>query len=167
MADGGRPALQLPPVAPATPPAPLVQPPAQPDQLVPPAQPGQQTHDVLNWSHFRPKFSGKPEDAEVHLLRTNNWTETHNFPEDVKVHRFCLLLTGEVRLWYESLRPIEIDWQGLQNKFREQYSKIGDTHEQLFHVWGLFNYDENTETLDGYKTCGSIIGLWRATCYIY
>ena len=50
----------------------------------------------LNWSHFKPEFSGKPEeDAESHLLRTNNWMDTHRFQEDDKVQRFCLMLTGE------------------------------------------------------------------------
>ena len=83
---------------------------------------------MLNWSHFKPEFSGKPgDDAEAHLLRKNDWMETHNFPEVVKVQRFCLTLTGEVRLWYESLRPIVVNWQGLQDQFRQQYSKIGNT----------------------------------------
>ena len=50
------------------------------------------------------------------------------------VHRFCLTETGEARLWYESLRPIVIDWQGLEDRFRQQYSKIDNTHEQLFHA---------------------------------
>ena len=64
----------------------------------------------LNWSYFKPEFSGKPEgDVVVHLLRTNDWMETHNFPDDTKVQRFCLTLTGEARLWYETLRPIQID----------------------------------------------------------
>ena len=140
------------PVAPAVPHAPLVQPPAQLDMLVLPTQPGQQAHGMLNQSHFRPEFSGKPEeDAEAHLCRTNYWMETHNFPEEVKVQRFCLTLT-EVRLCYESLRPIVIDWQGLQDQFRHQYSKIGNTGEQLFHAWRSFHYDENTETLDTYVT---------------
>ena len=31
-------------------------------------------NNQLNWSHFKPDFSGKPEDAEAHLLRTNDWT---------------------------------------------------------------------------------------------
>ena len=40
----------------------------------------------LNWSHFKPEFSGKPdEDAETHLLHTNNWMNAHHFVEDVKV----------------------------------------------------------------------------------
>ena len=43
---------------------------------------------------------------------------THHFWEDVKVQRFCLTLVGEARLWYESLEPINIDWQGLQTLFR-------------------------------------------------
>ena len=34
----------------------------------------------LNWSYFKPEFSGKPEeDVVAHLLRTNDWMETHNF----------------------------------------------------------------------------------------
>ena len=52
-----------------------------------------------------------------------------------------LTLVGEARLWYESLRPIALDWNGLQNKFRQQY-----TGEQLFHAWRSFHFDENTET---------------------
>ena len=44
-----------------------------------------------------------PEDAGAHLLRTNDWMDTHAFPEGVKVQCFCLTLVGEPRLWYESL----------------------------------------------------------------
>ena len=84
----------------------------------------------FNGSHFRAKFSGKPEeDAEAHLFRTNDWMATHRFQEDDKVQRFCLILTGEARLWYESLRPINTDWTESQNSFRQQYSKISNTRE--------------------------------------
>ena len=44
--------------------------------------------------------------------------DTHAFPEDVKVQRFCLTLVGQARLGYESLRHIPLDWNGLQNQFR-------------------------------------------------
>ena len=71
----------------------------------------------------------------------------------IKVQRFCLTLVGEARLWYESLTPIDVDWQGLQNLFRQQYSKIGNTREQLFHALRSFHFDENTETIDAYVTC--------------
>ena len=55
----------------------------------------------LNWSHFKPEYAGKPDvDAEVHLLKTNNWMDTHKFPDQVKVQRFCLTLVREARLWY-------------------------------------------------------------------
>ena len=81
----------------------------------------------LNWSHFKPEFSGKPDkDANAHLLRTNDWMDTHRFQDNDKVQRFCLTLTGEARLWYESLRLINIDWLELQNIFRKQYSKIAN-----------------------------------------
>ena len=69
----------------------------------------------LNWSHSKPEFSGKPgEDAEAHLLMTNDWMYTHRFQENDEVQRFCLTLTGEVRLWCKSLRPINVDWIELQ-----------------------------------------------------
>ena len=61
--------------------------------------------------------------VQAHLLRTNYWMDTHQFQEGVKVQRFSLTLVGEARLWYESLRPIIAEWQGLQNQFRQQYSK--------------------------------------------
>ena len=77
----------------------------------------------------------------------------HHFIDGVKVQRFGLILLGETRLWYQSLEPINIDWQGLHNLFKQQYSKICNTTEQLFHAWRSFNFDENTETIDAYVTC--------------
>ena len=76
----------------------------------------------------------------------------HHFVEGVKVQRFCLTLLGEARLWYQSLEPTNVDWQGLQNLCRQQYSKIGDTREQLTHTWQSFSFDKNTETIDAYVT---------------
>ena len=38
----------------------------------------------------------------------------------------------------------------MQNLFRQRYSKLGNTHEQLFHTWRSFTFDENTETIDSY-----------------
>ena len=127
----------------------VLQPPQQPLQ----PQPCQQVYMHMNWSHFKPEYSGKPEtDVELHLLRTNDWMNTHDFPNDVKVQRFCLTLTGEARLWYALLGPIGITWQALQNQFRHQYSKLGNTREQLFHAWRSFHYDENVEMPDAYVT---------------
>ena len=57
-----------------------------------------QRHIHLNWSNFKPKFSGKPEDAEAHLLQSNDWMEAHCFNEDIRVQTFCLTLLGEARL---------------------------------------------------------------------
>ena len=54
-------------------------PPNQPPYLPNPMANQQQ----LNWSYFKPEFAGKPEEeAEAHLLRTNDWKDTHNFPDD-------------------------------------------------------------------------------------
>ena len=86
--------------------------PNQPNQNIlpdPMANPQQ-----LNWSYFKPEFAGKTdEDAEAHLLRTNYCMDTHNFPNDEKVRRFCLTLTGEARLWYETIRNANLDWPAM------------------------------------------------------
>ena len=64
-----------------------------------PVAPGTPQRPQLNWSHFKPEFAGKPEeDLEAHLLRTNDWMDSHNFLDNVKVQRFCLTLVGEARL---------------------------------------------------------------------
>ena len=72
----------------------------------------------LNWSYFKPEFAGKPEDVEAHLLRTNDWMDTQSFPDDQKVRRFCLTLTCEVRLWYETIRQVQMDWPKMKEHFR-------------------------------------------------
>ena len=75
---------------------------------------------------------------------------THVFPEAVKVQRFCLTLVGEARNGYAALEPLAMTWPELQNIFRHQYSKIGNTRDQWFHAWRSFHYDENVETPDAY-----------------
>ena len=72
-------------------PAPL-SPPAQPglQATQQPAQPAQQVVH-LNWTHFKPDFSGKPdEDAEAHLLCTKDWMNAQHFVEGAKVQRFYM-----------------------------------------------------------------------------
>ena len=110
-------------------------------------------NNQLNWSHLKPDFSGKSEeDVEGHLLRTNDWMTTQDFPDDQKVRKFYLTLSGEARLWYETLNAPQqqLNWEGLQDSFRQQNSKFGNTREQYFHVWRSFQFDEATNTIDGY-----------------
>ena len=146
-----------------------VQPPPQPAPLqLAPAGIVVPTPQIIyqNWIGKKPEFSGKSEeDAESHLLSTRDWMEAHNFPEEDKFRHFRLMLIGEVRLWYESLAPLDDDWPALQNKFRWQYSKIGNTSEQLFHAWRTFKFYENTDTIDSLCSrdesgCGNA-KLWR------
>ena len=92
------------------------------------------------------------EDTEAHLYCSNDWMNAHCFVNGVKVQRFCLTLLEEARLWYHSLEPINIGWPKLQNLFRQRYSKVGNTREQLFHAWRSFNFDESTEIIDSYVT---------------
>ena len=131
-----------------------VQPPPQPvpTQLVPAGMVVSAPQIIYqNWIGKKPEFSGKPEeDVESHLLSTRDWMEAHNFPEGEKVRHFCITLISEARLWYESLAPLDDDWPALQNKFRWQYSKIGNTPKQLFHAWRTFKFDENMDTVDSY-----------------
>ena len=46
--------------------------------------------------------------------------------------------------------------------FRQQYSKIGNTREQLFHTWKSFHFDKNAETTDAYvlhiRQVGNLLG---------
>ena len=75
----------------------------------------------------------------------------HHFNEHIKVQRFCLTLLGEARLWFQSLEPLDDKtWSQLQNLFRQRYSKLGNTCEQLFHAQRSFNFNENTEIIDSY-----------------
>ena len=85
-------------------------------------------------------------------MRTNDWMNTHDFPEDQKVRRFCLTLSAEARLWYTTLniQQQQLNWDSLQECFRQQYSKFGNTREQYFHAWRSFQFDEATDTIHGY-----------------
>ena len=72
---------------------------------------------------------------EAHVLHSDDWMIADHFNEDVKVHRFCLTLMGEARLWFQSIEPLEnTTWPQLQNLFRQKYSKLGNMCEQLFHA---------------------------------
>ena len=45
-----------------------------------PIAPGAPQRPQLNWSYCKPEFAGKPEeDAEAHLLRTNDWMTCMTF----------------------------------------------------------------------------------------
>ena len=93
------------------------------DPQAPQAQQGQQLVH-LNWSYFKQEFLGKPdEDAEAHLPCTSDSMNAHHFIDGVKVQTFCLTLLGEARLWYQSLELINVDWQGIQNLFRQNIPK--------------------------------------------
>ena len=75
------------PMTPQTPQQPAA--PQTQQQPAAPQAPQQMVH--LNWSNFKPEFSGKPDkDAETHVLFTNDWMNAHNFVEGVKVQRLCI-----------------------------------------------------------------------------
>ena len=57
----------------------------------------------------------------------------HHFLE-IKVGRFCITLIGQARMWYQYLEPINVDWQGLQDLFRQQYPKIVHKETTIPHV---------------------------------
>ena len=48
---------------------------------------------TINWSHFKVEFTSQPnEDAEVHVLRINDWIGSHTYQGNVRVQRFYLWL---------------------------------------------------------------------------
>ena len=111
-------ALIVEPHYPAHIPAEEVEPPQDPGNLhqVPVQPPIPMVKNQINWCHFRPEFSGTPnEDVEAYLLRTEDWMTTHNFPKDQKVGRFCLTPMGEARLWYATLNILQqqLNWDSL------------------------------------------------------
>ena len=68
----------------------------------------------------------------------------------------------------QSLEPLDdTTLPQLQNLFRQRYSKLGNTHEQLFHAWRSFKFVENTESIDSYvmwiRQSSNTFRLWRAT----
>ena len=75
-------------------------PPLNPFMPYAPIVPEAPQRPQLNWFHFKHEYTGRPDkDAEAHLLRMNDWMDTHEFLEKVKVQIFCLTLVGEARLW--------------------------------------------------------------------
>ena len=84
-------------------------------------------NNKLNWSYFKPDFFRKTQRrCGSTLTERNDWMTTHDFPEDQKVRRFCLTILGEAMLWYETLNAPQqqLTWEDLQDRFRQQYSKI-------------------------------------------
>ena len=76
-----------------------------------------QRHIHLNWSNFKPEFSGKlEEDAEAHLLHSNDWMEAHRFKQDIRVQRFCLTI-GRSKIVVPFLRTFGRDYMGKITKF--------------------------------------------------
>ena len=108
MAEGGPPGPA--PCRDGQVPQPPQQPPPQPLQ----PQQTQQAHMCMNWSHFKLEYSGKPEeDVEAHLLRTNDWMNTHDFPDDVKVQRFCTDTYGRSQIMVCFIRTYSNDMAGI------------------------------------------------------
>ena len=108
---------------------------------------------AIKLSYFKPEFASKlHEDAEAHLLGTIDWMDTHAFPEGAEFQRFCLTSDSKTRLWYELHRCIAATWNIFSRSFRQQYSRIGNTREQLFHAWRSLHFDKHSETTDKYVT---------------
>ena len=97
-----------------------------------------------------PIFSTKDdEDAESHLLYSDDWMNSHGIVEGVKCVRFHLTLGCDSHLWYESITPVANDWNNLQRLFWRWFSKLGLTQE-LFQRWRSFQFDEATDTIPSY-----------------
>ena len=81
----------------------------------------------MSWSYVKPEFLGKPEeDPEAHVLRMINWMDTQNFAPDKGLQRFPFTLAGKTRLWYQSIHQFQDNGEELQDRYRMQFSKIGN-----------------------------------------
>ena len=117
-------------VAPSNPPPPqapqAAQQTIQPVQLlIPQAQQIQPVHVLQsNGSHFKPEFSGKPEeDVEAHLLRTSDWMDTCAF-QKVSKSNFLSYISRRSQIMVQITKTYKCRL-GWINQFRLQYSKIG------------------------------------------
>ena len=72
------------------------------------------------------------EDAESHLLCSDDWIKSQGILEKEKCATFCLTLVGDAHLWYVTIHLVDNDWPILQKLFNLQFSKLGYTQEGLF-----------------------------------
>ena len=106
---------------------------------------------AMNWSFFKPEFLGKQdEDPEAHVLRMIYWMYTHSFATGQRVQTFLLMQAGKARLWYQSIHTFQGTWKELWERFRMQFSKIGNTWGTFFHAYRTFDFDVNAATIDAY-----------------
>ena len=105
----------------------------------------------MNWSYFKPEFSGKlDEDPEAHLLGTVHWMDMQIFAADQRVRTFPLTLAGEARLWNQTTHPFQDNWEDLQERLKTEFYKICNARKQLFDAWRSFYYDENAGVIGIY-----------------
>ena len=78
---------------------------------------------------------------EVHLLRTNDWMATHDLPEDPQVRRFCLTLSGEARLWYETLntQQQQLNWEAYKTSLGNSTQNLVTLESSISMCGDLFN----------------------------
>ena len=75
--------------------------------------------------------------------------------KQLKQTRYPKILFNTVRrsqIMVPFIRTNQCRLTGVKILFRQQYFKIGNTREQLFHVCRSFSSDENMETIDTYVT---------------
>ena len=101
------------------------------------------TGQILNQS---PKFKKCPVPEKIHIyIIPNRMRSLHSY---TKILSYTVGRSKIMVLISRTLRRHNMPQ--LQNLFRQRYSKLGNTCEQLFHVWRSFTFNENTETIDSY-----------------
>ena len=58
---------------------------------------------------------------------TINWVDIHDFAVGQRAQRFPLILGGKARLLYLSMHPFQGNLEKLEERFRTQFSKLGNT----------------------------------------
>ena len=89
-----------------------------------------------------PKFKGKvDEDAEVHILKVEDWFVDTDLRESDKVKEFCKTLEGESRLWYESQEVATFSWRELKQKFSSRFTSGGDSSRSWLTKWANLSFN--------------------------
>ena len=100
------------------------------------------------------------ENAESHLLHSDDWMNSKGVAEDAKCDQLYFTLDGNTCLCYEPITPVGNDWNHVQRLFCRQLSQLGQTQE-LFQKWKFFQFDA-TDIIDSYalrlKQCAQILG---------
>ena len=95
-------------------------------------------------------FKGLPgERPEAHLLRANDWMDTHNILPVNKPANFKHTLDHLAREWYDLL-TFPIAWDNLQQRFSQYFSTQARSIKHLHDKWRNFSFTPGQDDIEAY-----------------